>query len=107
MVSGATGFCAWDPAVSLLAPGSDAMAEPLVPFWATSAAAGMAGNFIGRLQVALPDRWPETHRALAVDSAQWPQPIRKSPRTAVGGRPVPEAGGPETCLRGALGSVFR
>jgi hypothetical protein len=37
----------------------------------------VAGNFIGRLHAALPDRWPETIRALAVDSAAWPQPIRR------------------------------
>ncbi|RAX43468.1 S8 family peptidase [Rhizobium tropici] len=77
MVSDAAGFCGWDPAVSLLSTGSDVTGEPLVPFWATSAAAGMAGNFIGRLQSARPDLWPETHRALAVDSARWPEPIRK------------------------------
>jgi Subtilase family len=77
MLSDATGFCAWGPSVSLLAPGSDVVTEPLVPFWATSAAAGMAGNFIGALQAALPVLWPETYRALAVDSAQWPQPIRR------------------------------
>ncbi|ACI93531.1 Y4BN [Afipia carboxidovorans OM5] len=77
MLSDASGFCGWGPSVSLLAPGSDVVAEPLVPFWATSAAVGMAGNFMGRLQAALPTRWAETHRALAVDSAQWPQPIRK------------------------------
>jgi len=77
MMLDASGFCYWDPAVSLLAPGSDVAAKPLVPFWATSAAAGMAGNFVGRLQAALPNLWPETHRALIVDSAQWPQPIRK------------------------------
>lgn len=77
MLSDATGFCGWHPAVSLLAPGSDIAAGPLVPFWATSAAVGMAGNFVGRLQAALPDLWPETHRALTVDSARWPEPIRK------------------------------
>ncbi|MDE2464764.1 MAG: S8 family peptidase [Alphaproteobacteria bacterium] len=77
MVSDATGFCGWDPSVSLLSVGSDVTAEPLVPFWATSAAAGLAGNFIGRLQAARPDLWPETHRALTVDSARWPEPIRK------------------------------
>ncbi len=76
MLSDTTGFCAWSPSVSLLAPGSDVAAEPLVPFWATSAAVGMAGNFIGTLQATLPGLWPETYRALTVDSAQWPQPIR-------------------------------
>jgi hypothetical protein len=77
MMSDTTGFCGWDPSVSLLSAGSDVVAEPLVPFWATSAAAGMAGNFVGRLQSARPDLWPETHRALMVDSARWPGPIRK------------------------------
>jgi hypothetical protein len=77
MVSDASGFCGWHEAVSLLSAGSDVVAEPLVPFWATSAAVGVGGNFVGRLQAALPDRWPETHRALAVDSAAWPQPIRR------------------------------
>lgn len=77
MLSDATGFCGWNAAVSLLAPGSDVVTEPLVPFWATSAAAGLAGHFVGKLQAALPDVWPETHRALIVNSANWPDPIRK------------------------------
>ena len=76
MLSDAAGFCGWHPSVSLLAPGSDVAAEPLVPFWATSAAVGMAGNFAGQLQAALSDLWPETRRALIVDSARWPEPIR-------------------------------
>jgi hypothetical protein len=37
----------------------------------------MAGNFVGQLQTALPDFWPETHRALVIDSSRWPEPIRK------------------------------
>lgn len=77
MVYDDSGFCRWHEAVSLLAPGADVVAEPLIPFWATSAATGMAGNFIGRLQGALPNLWPETYRALTVDSASWPQPMRK------------------------------
>ena len=76
-VRDAADHCGWHPAVSLLAAGSGVAMEPLVPFWATSAAAGMAGHFMGRLQAGLPRHWPETYRALAVDSAQWPQPIRK------------------------------
>lgn len=75
MVDGAN-FCGWHPAVSLLASGKDVAAQPLVPFWATSAATGVAGHFIGRLKADLPDRWPETYRALTVQSADWPQPIR-------------------------------
>lgn len=70
------GLCGYDPSVSLLSAGSDHITEPLVPFWATSAAVGVAGHFIGQLQAALPDCWPETLRALAVQSAEWPQPIR-------------------------------
>ncbi len=77
MMSDASGFCGPDPSVSLLSAGSDTAVEPLVPFWATSAAAGMAGYFMGRLQSAHPDLWPETHRALTIDSARWPEPIRE------------------------------
>ncbi len=71
------GYCDWHPVVSLLGTGSDVAGEPLVPFWATSAATGMAGNFVGRLKAALPDLWPETYRALVVQSAEWPTPIRR------------------------------
>lgn len=77
MLSDRRGFCEWNAAVSLLAPGSDVVEEPLVPFWATSAAVGMAGHFTGRLQAGFPNLWPETLRALTIDSAQWPQPIRR------------------------------
>ncbi|WP_068071447.1 S8 family peptidase [Novosphingobium lentum] len=76
MLVDGTGFCGNHPAVSLLALSSDVENEPLMPFNATSAAAGVAGNFVGQLQAALPDLWPETYRALMVDSATWPQPIR-------------------------------
>ncbi|UAK23846.1 S8 family peptidase [Sphingomonas nostoxanthinifaciens] len=76
MMVDAGGFCGWHPAVSLLTSGKDVAAQPLVPFWATSAATGVAGNFIGRLKAGLPERWPETYRALTVHSAEWPQPIR-------------------------------
>jgi hypothetical protein len=47
-----------------------------VPFWATSAAVGVASHFQGRLEAALPGYWPETYRALIVQSARWPEPIR-------------------------------
>lgn len=77
MIADPSEDCGWEPSVSLLAPGSNVLHEPLVPFWATSAAAGVAGHFVGTLQAALPELWPETQRALAVDSANWPEPIRK------------------------------
>ena len=76
MLVDATDYCGGHPAVSLLAAGSDVIREPLIPFNATSAAAGVAGNFIGRLKAALPGLWPETYRALTVSAAEWPQPIR-------------------------------
>lgn len=76
MLVDAGGFCGSHPAVSLLAAGSDVVAEPLIPFNATSAAAGVAGNFLGQLKAELPGYWPETYRALMVDAAEWPQPIR-------------------------------
>ena len=68
--------CGRHPSLSLLTAGRDAVAEPLIPFEATSAAVGVAGSFIGGLQAALPDLWPESHRALAVQSAHWPGPIQ-------------------------------
>jgi hypothetical protein len=76
MLVSADGYCGWNPSVSLLTAGSDVEANPLAPIWATSAAAGVAGNFLGRLEAELPDLWPETHRALAVQSALWTAPMR-------------------------------
>ncbi|WP_341022928.1 S8 family peptidase [Brevundimonas diminuta] len=77
MLADATNYCAWSPSVSLLSAGNDVEVEPLTPIWATSAATGLAGNFMGRVEAALPGLWPETYRALAVQSAEWPTPIRK------------------------------
>lgn len=76
MMVDATDYCGINPVVSLITTGSDLIIEPLVPFCATSAATGVAGNFVGQLQSALPNLWPETYRALTVHSAEWPQPIR-------------------------------
>lgn len=77
MLADATDYCAWSPSVSLLGAGNDVDIEPLTPMWATSAATGLAGNFMGQLEAALPGLWPETYRALTVQSAEWPAPIRK------------------------------
>ena len=96
MVADATGFCGWHPAVSLLAAGSDVTAEPLVPFWATSAAVGLAGHFMGCLQAELPERWPETYRALAVElSARgtWKIPRREAKDLREVGYGVPDING--------------
>lgn len=77
MMADAGDFCAWNRAVSLISTGRDVANEPIIPFWATSAATGMAGNFLGQLKAAVPGYWPETYRALMVQSAEWPQPMRK------------------------------
>ena len=37
----------------------------------TSAATAMAGNLAGKILAAVPERWPETIRALIVHSAEW------------------------------------
>ncbi len=71
------GNCEWHPALSLLSAGNEVEVEPLVPFWATSAAVGVASHFQGKLEAALPGYWPETYRALIVQSARWPEPIRR------------------------------
>ena len=71
------GNCEWHPSLSLLSAGNEVEVEPLVPIWATSAAVGMAGHFQGQLEAALPGYWPETYRALIVQSARWPEPIRR------------------------------
>ncbi|MCA3699966.1 MAG: S8 family peptidase [Brevundimonas sp.] len=76
MAEDGAGICDWHPNLSLLAAGRDVANEPLAPLWATSAAVGVAGHFLGRLKAALPDLWPETYRALMVQSARWPQPVR-------------------------------
>lgn len=72
-----SGLCGFHESVSLVSTGSRVFQKPLTAFWATSAAVGMAGNFVGRMRASLPDLWPETIRALMVDSARWPKPVRK------------------------------
>ncbi|MDP2995958.1 MAG: S8 family peptidase [Bryobacterales bacterium] len=43
----------------------------------TSAATAMAGNLAGRILAAVPERWPETIRALIVHSAEWTPVMRQ------------------------------
>jgi hypothetical protein len=43
----------------------------------TSAATAMAGNLAGKLLAAMPERWPETIRALIIHSAEW-SPIMRA-----------------------------
>jgi Subtilase family len=76
MAENILGDCDWHDSLSLLAASSDVQKAPLAPFWATSAAVGMGGNFLGRLKAALPGLWPETYRALMAHSATWTAPMR-------------------------------
>ncbi len=52
MLPDETGFSLWHEVMSLLTLGSQIASEPLVPFSATSAAAGVAGHVVGRVQAA-------------------------------------------------------
>ncbi len=47
--------------------------RPLVLFNGTSAATALAARMAAQIQVAYPDFWPETTRALIVHSAEWTQ----------------------------------
>ena len=76
MVADPSDDCDWHSETSLMSTGRDVVHSPLAPFWATSAAVGMAAHFDGRLRTALPAFWPETIRALIVDSARWREPAR-------------------------------
>jgi Subtilase family len=42
----------------------------------TSAATGIAGNLAGKLLAAIPERWPETIRALMIHSSEWTPVMR-------------------------------
>ena len=77
MAESILGDCDWHDDLSLLAAGSDLQDAPLTPFWATSAAVAVGGNFVGRLKAALPGLWPETYRALIAHSATWTTPMRR------------------------------
>lgn len=57
-------------ALSVLSTGRS-MAEPLVPFQATSAATAQAARLAARISGAHPNFWPETVRGLIVHSAEW------------------------------------
>lgn len=62
--------------LGLLTTYRDPTARHFDIFRDTSAATAMAGNLAGRLLAAVPERWPETIRALIVHSAEW-TPVMK------------------------------
>lgn len=59
------------PAVSLVTTSYKPLERLLVPTWATSAATAQVARFAGALYGEYPKLWPETVRALVVQSAEW------------------------------------
>ena len=49
----------------------------------TSAASAMAGNLTGRILAAMPERWPETIRAILIHSAEWTPVIKQQFEAAI------------------------
>lgn len=71
--------------LSLLTTGKD-VAEPLVSFDASSAAAAQAARMAAALRAAHPDYWPETIRAMMVHGAEWTGPMSRLLNDAIGKR---------------------
>jgi Subtilase family len=61
------------PSLQLLTTKHHVFERPLVLFNGTSAATALAARMAAQIQVAYPDFWPETTRALIVHSAEWTQ----------------------------------
>ena len=61
--------------LSLLTTSRNVEADPLTPFWATSAATAQGARMAAELAAAFPHYWPETLRALMVHSARWTPPM--------------------------------
>lgn len=64
------------PSLSLLTTSNAAGTQPVMPFWATSAATAQAGRMAARIMAEHPDYWPETVRALMAHSARWTPRMR-------------------------------
>ena len=52
----------------------------------TSAATAMAGNLAGKILAAMPERWPETIRAMIIHSAEWTPVMRQQFEAATSGQ---------------------
>ncbi|MEQ1766258.1 MAG: S8 family peptidase, partial [Methylotenera sp.] len=57
--------------LSMLTTSQDFLAQPITTFWATSAAAAQAASMAAVIMARHPDLWPETVRALMIQSAEW------------------------------------
>ena len=66
-----------DDALQLLSTGyNPLMSKQLVTFGDTSASAALAANLAAKLQSKYPEYWPETIRALMINSAEWTRAMR-------------------------------
>ena len=63
--------------LGLLTTDRDPATRHFAIFRDTSAATAMAGNLAGRILAAMPQRWPETIRALMIHSAEWTPVMRQ------------------------------
>jgi hypothetical protein len=63
--------------LGLLTTYRDPTARHFDIFRDTSSATAMAGNLAGKIMAAMPERWPETIRALMIHSAEWTPAMRK------------------------------
>ena len=64
------------PSLSLLTTGHDVLSNPLIATWATSAATAQIAGIAAKVQADDEDYWPETVRALLVQSARWTAPMQ-------------------------------
>ena len=71
--------------LALLSTGPNTDRQPLVSFWATSAATAQAGRLAARLMAEFPDYWPETIRALMIHGAEW-TPLMKDALLSAGSK---------------------
>lgn len=71
--------------LALLSTGPNTDQNPLVSFWATSAATAQAARLAARLMAEFPHYWPETVRALMIHGAEW-TPLMKAALQAAGSK---------------------
>lgn len=64
-------ICDCPPDLSILTTHKDPTTRHFDSFGDTSAATAMAANLAGKIMALVPDRWPETIRAMIVHSAEW------------------------------------
>jgi hypothetical protein len=63
--------------LKLISTWRDPAIAHFAPFDKTSAAAAQGAWFMGKIQAAYPDAWPETIRALVIHSAEWTSQMKQ------------------------------